>query len=59
MEGWPVGHNSTVTLEISRVAGGTTLVHTQENVPVGNFNQVTELWDKFFWKKMQRWSEEV
>ena len=59
IEGWPTGHYSTLTLEISRVAGGTTIVHTQENVPVCNFRQVVDLWDKSFWKKMQRWTEDV
>jgi len=59
VEGWPTGHESTLKLEISRVAGGTTVVHTQENVPVGNFRQIAELWDKSFWKKMQRWTEDA
>lgn len=59
VEGWPSGHMSTLTLEISRVAGGTTLVHTQENVPVGNFRHITEMWDKSFWKKMARWTEDI
>lgn len=59
IESWPTGHVSTLTLEISRVAGGTTVVHTQENVPVSSFRQIVDLWDKSFWKKMQRWTEDI
>eukprot|EP01095_Lingulamoeba_sp_RSL-Kostka_P013516 TRINITY_DN5629_c0_g1_i2.p1 TRINITY_DN5629_c0_g1~~TRINITY_DN5629_c0_g1_i2.p1 ORF type:complete len:508 (+),score=145.47 TRINITY_DN5629_c0_g1_i2:58-1581(+) len=54
MEDWPSNHYSIVKIEIKRVAGGTTIVHTQENVPVAFYRQVLELWDRHFWKKMQQ-----
>eukprot|EP01096_Ripella_sp_DP13-Kostka_P002717 TRINITY_DN1368_c0_g4_i1.p1 TRINITY_DN1368_c0_g4~~TRINITY_DN1368_c0_g4_i1.p1 ORF type:complete len:538 (+),score=211.84 TRINITY_DN1368_c0_g4_i1:56-1615(+) len=51
---WTEGHYSNVTIEINRVVGGTEVVLNQTFVPVDQYRQVADLWDKYFWKRLPR-----
>jgi len=51
---WPMGHVSTATIEIKRVAGGTDLYLFHSAIPFDKFRFVTESWEKNFWRKMMK-----
>jgi len=51
---WPLGHFSTMSIEIKRVAGGTDLLFSQTSVPVDKYRTVIENWEKNVWKKIQK-----
>eukprot|EP01103_Thecamoeba_quadrilineata_P007394 TRINITY_DN17279_c0_g1_i1.p1 TRINITY_DN17279_c0_g1~~TRINITY_DN17279_c0_g1_i1.p1 ORF type:complete len:522 (-),score=83.90 TRINITY_DN17279_c0_g1_i1:63-1628(-) len=51
---WPPNHMANASCDIKRVAGGTDLIFNLTGVPADKWRQVSEFWEKTFWRKMQK-----
>mmetsp|Transcript_389 Transcript_389/g.495 ORF Transcript_389/g.495 Transcript_389/m.495 type:complete len:363 (-) Transcript_389:34-1122(-) len=54
MADWPASHYSTVVIEFQRVPGGTDVSFKQSNVPFAQWRATSDLWEKYFWRKIRR-----
>ncbi len=53
-EGWPKGHFSTVTFELSEKNGKTILEFTQTNVPEKVYENIKQGWKDYYWQPMKK-----
>ncbi len=54
---WPKGHYSIVTFELRKIREGTELIFTQTDVPDEFYEDVSEGWEEYYWKKMAEYFE--
>ena len=58
MDGWPLGHESKLTLRLAAVEGGTRLEMTHEGVPVVCAAPVAQGWQAYYWLPLKKYLED-
>lgn len=54
---WPEGHFSKVSIELKKMANGTQLKFTQEDVPDFDYKSVAQGWEGYYWQPMKKYLE--
>jgi activator of HSP90 ATPase len=56
-EDWPEGHYSRVTFSLNKAEAGTRLTFSQTGVPEGQYQDVSQGWQDYYWEPMKEMLE--